>query len=69
DYSFRILFPTGSSFYLAWPFAALGFKDVFQGFYIGSALAYLTLLGGCTFLLLALSLVVLNKQDLKGGPA
>ncbi|MDD2283578.1 MAG: ABC transporter permease subunit [Eubacteriales bacterium] len=69
DYSFRILFPTGSSFYLAWPFAALGFRDVFQGYYIGSALAYLALLGGCTLLLLTLSLVVLKKQDLKGGTA
>lgn len=69
DYSFRILFPANSSFYLVWPFAALSFRDVVQGNYIGSALAYLALLGGCILLLPALSLALLNKQDLKGGPA
>ena len=67
DYSFRILFPPSNNFYLVWPFAALGFQDVLQGFYKGSALAYLSLLGVSTFLLLALSLIVLKKQDLKGG--
>jgi len=69
DYSFRILFPSGSSVYPFWPFAALGLKDVLQGLYNGSALAYLTLLGAAALLLIAVSLIVLKKQDLKGGPA
>lgn len=69
DYSFRLIIPSSSNFYLVWPFAALSFNDVFQGVYRGSALAYLFLFGGLTLLFMAFSLIFLIRKDMKGGPA